>query len=141
MATPKQNLLDYLKKDPDMNMAVLNTLINTAIDADVEEITCNAVPMRQSQTLEPATGKIFNKVVVAAATPVILSFVKATDATATEVINPVALLTTENTVEPTTTETLSYYTDAAKSTAFIFESPINANTVVYYDVAPAVIGE
>lgn len=62
----KSILIDYLKKYPDLNMAVIRSLIDSAIEADVEEVTLNVTPTYTAQKLTPATGEVWTEVNVAA---------------------------------------------------------------------------
>ena len=62
----KSNLIDYLKKYPDLNMAVIRSLVDSAIEADVEEVTLNATPTYTAQKLTPATGEVWTEVNIAA---------------------------------------------------------------------------
>lgn len=62
----KSKLIDYLKKYPDLNMAVIMSLVDSAIEADVKEVTLNARPMYVEQNLTPATGEVWTEVNIAA---------------------------------------------------------------------------
>ena len=62
----KSILIDYLKKYPDLNMAVIRSLVDSAIEADVEEVTLNATPTYTAQKLTPATGEVWTEVNIAA---------------------------------------------------------------------------
>ncbi len=62
----KSILTDYLKKYPDLNMAVIRSLVDSAIEADVEEVTLNATPTYAAQKLTPATGEVWTEVNIAA---------------------------------------------------------------------------
>ncbi len=62
----KSILTEYLKKYPDLNMAVIRSLIDSAIEADVEEVTLNATPTYTAQKLTPPTGEVWTEVNIAA---------------------------------------------------------------------------
>jgi hypothetical protein len=47
-------------------MAVVRSLIDSAIEADVEEVTLNATPTYTAQKLTPATGEVWTEVNIAA---------------------------------------------------------------------------
>jgi hypothetical protein len=62
----KSILIDYLRPHTDLNMAVVRSLIDSAIEADVKEVTLNARPMYVEQNLTPATGEVWTEVNIAA---------------------------------------------------------------------------
>ena len=62
----KSILIDYLRKYPDLNMAVIRSLVDSAIEADVEEVTLNAAPTYTAQKLTPTTGEVWTEVNIAA---------------------------------------------------------------------------
>lgn len=62
----KSTLIDYLKKYPDLNMAVIRSLVDSTIEADVEETTLNATPTYTAQKLTPTTGEVWTEVNIAA---------------------------------------------------------------------------
>ena len=62
----KSKLTEYLKKYPDLNMAVIRSLVDSAIEADVEEVTLNATPTYTAQKLTPTTGEVWTEVNIAA---------------------------------------------------------------------------
>lgn len=62
----KSILIDYLKKYPDLNMAVIRSLIDSAIEADVEETSLDVTPSEEEQELTPDEGKVWTTVNVTA---------------------------------------------------------------------------
>ena len=62
----KSTLIEHLKRYPDLNIAVIMSLIDSAIEADVEEVTLNATPTYIAQKLTPTTGEVWIEVNIAA---------------------------------------------------------------------------
>ena len=62
----KSTLIEHLKRYPDLNIAVIMSLIDSAIEADVEEVTLNATPTYIAQKLTPTTGEVWTEVNIAA---------------------------------------------------------------------------
>lgn len=62
----KSTLIEHLKRYPDLNIAVIKSLIDSAIEADVEEVTLNATPTYIAQKLTPTTGEVWTEVNIAA---------------------------------------------------------------------------
>ena len=60
----KSILIDYLKRHTDLNMAVINSLVNSTIEADVEETTLNITPLETEQVLTPTEGEVWTEVTV-----------------------------------------------------------------------------
>jgi len=78
MATPKQELFQWLRNNSQLNQAVVETLVNSVVEADVIEDSLEITPTTEEQTLIPQVGHVWNEVVVVPAAipmkPEILSF-------------------------------------------------------------------
>lgn len=60
----KSILLDYLRKYDNVNIAVAKTLVNSAIEADVEEVTLEAASSYKAQSLTAPDGKVWTKATI-----------------------------------------------------------------------------
>lgn len=134
MSTPKQDLINYIVKDNDMNPAVVESLVNAALEADVTEVVCNVNPTLSIQTITPEAGEVYNEVIVAAVTPVLVTFEKTTSSTETEIVAPFASISGASITKPITTNDLTYYADAEKASEITFPYVVGSTTVIlYYD--------
>ena len=122
----KSTLLDYLRKYDNVNIAVAKTLVDSAIEADVEEATLEAASSYEAQSLTAPDGKVWTSATIDALP------VTAPDAPvpATFTLTQAGVVFTSEIDEESNTITITPDIAVANKTALVVNFTFDAPTVV-----------